>query len=133
MINHYILIAFRNIIRHSGSFFINLLGLSTGLACTILIFLWVSDERGMDKFHVNDAQLYQVMEVSKENDKIFVKPHTQGLLAETMAKDLPEIERATTFFSLVNEGYTINFKTDDGKVTKAGGVWADQEFFNMFS
>ncbi len=133
MINHYILIAFRNISRHKSSFFINLLGLSTGLACTILIFLWVSDERGMDKFHVNDAQLYQVMEVSKENDKIFVKPHTQGLLAETMAKDLPEIERATTFFSLVNEGYTINFKTDDGKVTKAGGVWADQEFFNMFS
>ena len=61
------LIAYRNIMRHKGSFFINLTGLSTGLACTFLIYLWVTDELRFDKFHKNDSQLFQVIERSTEN------------------------------------------------------------------
>lgn len=133
MINNYFKIAWRNLIKNKSSFFINTVGLTTGLTCVILIFLWVQDELSMDKFHKNDARLYQVMEVSKANDKIEVGIGTQGLLAEAMAKDLPEVEAATTFFSLVNEGVFFNLKTDNEKIIKAGGVFADDKFFEMFS
>ncbi|MEO6187203.1 MAG: ABC transporter permease, partial [Ginsengibacter sp.] len=100
MFANYLKIAWRNLVKNKSSFFINTVGLATGLACVILIFLWVQDELSMDKFHRNEAGLYQVMEVSKANDKVEVGIGTQGLLAETMAKDLPEVEAATTFFSL---------------------------------
>ena len=72
MFRHNLLIAFRNIMRHKGSFFINLTGLSTGLACTFLIYLWVTDELKFDKFHKKDSQLYQVMEKSTENGQVII-------------------------------------------------------------
>jgi putative ABC transport system permease protein len=133
MLKNYIKIAWRNILKSKGTFAINIIGLSTGLACFILIGLWVKDELSVDKFHKNDEQLYQVMEVMEANGDISVNPDTQGLLAETMAKDLPEVEKATTFFSLVNEGYEFNLKTPDNKIVKAGAIFADKAFFEIFT
>ncbi|MEP7266714.1 MAG: ABC transporter permease [Saprospiraceae bacterium] len=126
-------IAWRNLLKNKSTSIINIIGLSTGLTCVILIFLWVQDEWGMDKFHAKDKQLYQVMEVSKANDKIDVGIHSQGLLAETLANDFPEVEASTAFFSLVNEGYNFNIKTPEQTIIKAGGVFADDKFFDMFS
>ena len=133
MLKNYIKICWRNILKNKGSFAINIVGLSTGLACFILIGLWVKDELSVDKFHEKDSQLYQVMEVQEANGDISVNPDTQGLLAETMAKDLPEVEKATTFFSLVNEGYEFNLKTPENKIIKAGAIFADKPFFEMFT
>lgn len=133
MFKNYIKIAFRNVLKNKGTFAINIIGLSTGLACFILIGLWVKDELSIDKFHKKDKQLYQVMEVMDANGDISVNPDTQGLLAESMAKDLPEVERATTFFSLVNEGYEFNLKTPENKIIKAGAIFADKPFFEMFT
>ena len=62
MLKHAITLAVRNFRRHKSSFIINLIGLSTGLACALLIFLWVNDELKMDKFHANDDRLFRVME-----------------------------------------------------------------------
>src|SRR5688500_17461488 len=104
MFRHQLLIAFRNMRKFKTSFLINFLGLSTGLACTFFIYLWVNDELQFDKFHKNDPQLYQVMELSKENDKLIVHDGTQGLLADAMANDLPEVERAASVMSLHKDG-----------------------------
>lgn len=133
MIKNYLKTAWRNVLKSKLTFGINTAGLATGLACFILIGLWVKDELSVDKFHKNDEQLYQVMEVQEANGEISVNPDTQGLLAETMAKDLPEVEKATTFFSLVNEGYEFNLKTPENKIVKAGAIFADKPFFEMFT
>ncbi|MCB0284726.1 MAG: ABC transporter permease, partial [Calditrichaeota bacterium] len=133
MLKHYFLIIYRNMLKSKSTFIINLVGLSIGLACVLLIYLWVNDEIHIDKFHKNDDQLFQVMEVSKANDKINVGTGTQGLLAETMSEELPEVEAATTFFSFVNEGYSFNLKNSKDEIIKAGGVFADEKFFDMFS
>ena len=119
--------------KYKVTFAINIVGLSTGLACAMLIFLWVHDEWRIDKFHLRDKQLYQVMEVKTINNEINVYPNTQGLLAESMAKDLPEVEKASCFVSLVEKDFLVHLKTDDQRVVKAGAVWADKDFFKMFS
>jgi hypothetical protein len=62
MIQHYLLISFRTFRRFKGSFFINLVGLSTGLACSLLICLWVQDEWQVDTFHEKNNRLFQVYE-----------------------------------------------------------------------
>ena len=132
MLRHHLLIAYRNLLRHKGSFFINLIGLSTGLACAFLIYLWVTDEKGFDKFHQKDMQLFQVMELSKENNELVVHDGTQGLLADAMAKDLPEVESAVPVMSLEKEGMFVSIKTPD-KTLKSTGSFAGKDFFNMFS
>lgn len=132
MLKHYLLIAFRNLRRHRSSFFINWIGLSTGLACAFLIFLWVNDEWRFDKFHANDSRLFQVMEKDKINGKIEVHDGTQGVLAGAMLRDLPEVEGAAPVMDLRNLGLYSQVRVGD-KVVKAAGVSAGKDFFKMFS
>src|SRR5690349_2639882 len=120
MFKHNLLLVFRNFNRFKSTFFINLIGLSTGLACVLLIYLWVDDELHFDKFHANDAQLFQVIEHSTENGQQIVHEATQGPLAEAMAKDLPEVEAAVSVLSLVREAAPINLKYGENTVRSSG-------------
>ena len=109
MLQHNLLVIYRSFKRFKSAFFINLLGLSAGLACTLLICLWVADEWSFDKFHRHDARLYQVMETSSEGGKVIVHDGTQGLLGQAMAKDLPEVEAAVSILNLAKHGMRIPF------------------------
>ena len=132
MFKHQLLIAIRNMKKFKTSFLINFIGLSSGLACALFIYLWVNDELNFDKFHKKDAQLYQVMEVSKENDVMMVHDGTQGLLADAMVKDLPEVEQATSMMTSQKIGIKMDLITPE-KTLKAAGSFASKHFFTMFS
>jgi len=62
MLKHNLLLIYRSFKRDKSSFVINLIGLSSGLACALLIFFWVNDELSVDRFFENDKQLFQVMQ-----------------------------------------------------------------------
>ncbi|MDH5397648.1 MAG: ABC transporter permease, partial [Cyclobacteriaceae bacterium] len=94
MIKRNILLTFRSFKKNKGSFFINLFGLATGLACFLLIFLWVDDELSMDKFHKKEPRLYQVMEHQQYADNLMTTSSTPGILAETLKEEIPKIEYA---------------------------------------
>ena len=132
MFKQNITLALRNFKRHKSTFFINLFGLSVGLACTFLIYLWVQDERSFDKFHRLDAQLFQVMERSTEGGKIIVHDHTQGLLGASMAKDLPEVQSAVSILNLSKQGLQLPF-TYQGQSVQQLGIFATHNFFDIFS
>src|SRR6186713_3236786 len=61
MLKNYLKIAWRNFIKDRQFSLLNLFGLSVGLACALLIGLWIADEYGMERYNPNDARLYQVM------------------------------------------------------------------------
>lgn len=128
MIRHALRLAFRNFLRHKSSFFINLTGLATGLACALLIFLWVNDELQVDKFHDKDARLFQVMEYQQYAADVMTTTSTPGLLAETLAEEIPEIEHAATI-TWPNR-YTL---TVGEKNIKAAGYDVGADFFHLFS
>jgi len=113
------------------SFFINLIGLSTGLACALLIYLWVYDELNVDKFHEKDRQLFMVMqniEMTKEIVTLDVGPNP---LAETLIEEMPEVETVVSVFEVPIFGKpNLSFK--DNKV-KASCIYAGKDFFNIFS
>jgi putative ABC transport system permease protein len=96
MLKHSLILIYRNILRSKGFFLINLVGLTTGLACTLLIYLWVNDEIKKDGFHTNDDRIFQVMEHQQYADEIMTTSSTPGLLAETLKEEYPEIEYAAT-------------------------------------
>jgi ABC-type antimicrobial peptide transport system permease subunit len=131
MLKHTLLIIYRSFKRFKSTFIINLIGLSTGLACVLFIFLWVNDELNFDKFHENDEQLYQVMANHNNADRIVTLEGTPDILAETMAVELPEIEYASAVLPANLIGKFV--LADKDKKYKAAGQFAGKDFFNIFS
>jgi len=128
MLKHNLLVIYRNILRSKSYFFINLVGLSAGLVCTLLIYLWVRDELRIDKFHEKDSRLFQVMEFQQYADEIMTTTSTPGLLAETLKEEIPEIEYAVTT-TWINK-FTLSIKDHN---VKANGYYVGPDYFNIFS
>jgi putative ABC transport system permease protein len=129
MFKHNLILLYRNFMRFKGTFFINLTGLSTGLACALLIYLWVSDELGMDKFHKKDSQLFQVMTNQNRPDGIVTLGTGPGLLAEALLQEMPGIEYAVST-SPIDDYFTLS--ANDKHIT-AAGQFAEKDFFTIFS
>ena len=132
MIGNYFKIAWRNLLKERQFTLLNLVGLSTGLACTILIYLWVNDELHVDKVNEKDSRLFQIMANHTSDDGIKTIGNTPGLLAEALKSEMPEIESAVTvvpasWFS--NKG-VISF---EDKHLKAGGQFIGKDYFEVFT
>ena len=130
MFRHNFLMTFRNFQRYKTTFFINLIGLSSGLACALLIFLWVQDELSVDKFHENDAQLYQIMEHVDQATGMITRQTTAGPTGEALANDFPEVEATVTGFTEYISSQTLSVNTLD---IKAESLIASAKFFELFS
>lgn len=130
MLKHNLLITYRSFLRDKPTFLINLIGLSTGLACVLLIYGWVSDETAMDKFHEKDSQLYQVMTNFHGPDAIETWEITPVLLGETFMEMFPEVESAT----LTSDRYLPKGKISlADQSLEANRIFADEHFFEVFS
>jgi putative ABC transport system permease protein len=128
---HNLLITYRNFKRSKGSFFINLIGLSSGIACVLFIYLWVKDEIDFDKFHKKNSQLFQVMQNQKTANNITTWENTPGPLAEALIEEMPEIEYAVPVFNGAIFGKpTLSVKENN---FKANGIYAGKDFFNIFT
>jgi len=132
MLQHSLLIFYRSFKRFKNSFFINLIGLSTGLASALLIYLWVADELAQDKFHANNERLYQVMEKQQVGEEVLVKYRTAGPVAQVLKEELPEIEYAV---SVIQSSWFPKFilSATAGDKQKAVGQFVGKDYFNMFS
>ncbi len=94
MFRHTLLLAYRSFLRFKSTFFINLIGLSTGLACALFIYLWVSDELRVDTFHEKGSRLFQALLNHHNTGGIETAHATPALLAESLADEMPEVEYA---------------------------------------
>jgi putative ABC transport system permease protein len=132
MFRHNFLITYRNFLRYKNSYFINLAGLSSGLACTLLIYLWVNDEVHIDKYHEKDAYLYQVFQNLNTGNGMETIEYTPGLLAKTLAEEMPEVEYATT----VIPPYWFSGKgvisSADNRI-KVTPQYVSKDYFNVFT
>ena len=128
MLKHNLLLAFRNFKRSRATFFINLIGLSTGIACTLLIYLWANDELRKDDFFANDDRLYQVLENRVQAHGIWTAQSTSGVMADLMMKEMPEVQYA------VHTTWTDETVVSLGdRDIRAKGFYAGEEYFNIFS
>jgi putative ABC transport system permease protein len=132
MIRNYFKVAWRNLERNKAFSAINLSGLALGLACSLLITLWIRDERGVDAFHANGKLLYQVYERWFYDGKVEASYPTQGLLAQELKAAVPEIQYASSLDYAAGQGTESTFEAS-GKVNKMDGRFAGTDFFSMFS
>ncbi len=130
MIKHNILLYFRKIRNHKTTFLINLVGLSSGLACVLLVYLWVSDELAMDKFHEHDERLYQVRRnVPRAPGVLATVSSNSSLMLTALQEEVPEVELATAVYELFN----MSLLKSEKKKLSASGVMASEDFFSVFS
>lgn len=132
MLRHFITLSLRNFKRNRSTFLINLLGLSTGLACVILIYLWVSDERQIDHFHTTDQQLYQVMNNLELPFDVLTLESTPYPMAGSLLEEMPEVEAAVA----VNDFFTWRHREgiiahQETKV-ETKGLYTTSSFFEVF-
>jgi putative ABC transport system permease protein len=130
MFRNHLKIAWRNLLKDRQFTFLNLLGLSAGLACTLLIFLWVRDEYSYDRFAQPNGQIYQLMEHRKAAGNLSLTDESSGILGETLIKQMPEIEYAA---AVAPPDWWQPFTLSAGeKNLKAIGQYAGKDYFSIF-
>lgn len=128
MLKNYFKIALRNLFRNKGFSVTNILGLTIGITCTILIFLWVRDERMYNKFQENYANIYQVMAHRDFKNNIMTDENMVFPLAGALQKNFPQIKNAVM---TTQEEWNI-FSDGENKMKKTG-LTVGGNFFDMFS
>lgn len=131
MFKNYFTVAWRHLLKDRQFTILNLVGLSTGLACTLLIWLWVQDEIEVDRFHEQDEQLYQVMEHRTNSGGINTSAETPALLAETLPALMPEVTYATVTtppFWFPRVALSV-----DNENVHGAGIFAGEDYFKVFT
>ena len=127
MIKNYLKVAWRNLLRNKTQSFINIAGLSVGLACSLLILLWVQNEESIDAFH--SGRLYTVVGILHSNHtQVSGMYDTPGVLSGELKRVIPEVQYATG----MGFGETSTFRVGD-KILKLQGNSAGADYFKMFN
>src|SRR6186997_1912921 len=117
MFRNYVTIAFRNLSKNKALSFINIFGLASGMACSLLIFLFVTDELSYDRFNHDADRIYRVVKdfVNDDGSRL-PDATTPPALAPAMQKDIPEVAITTRVFP----GWGANFliKYGDKKINE---------------
>ena len=128
MLRNYLKIAYRNFARYKAFTLINLSGLSIGLACAILIYLFIAHEFSFDAFHA--GAIYRVVAVEKNlgtgaDEYTITQPY---LLGPALLDDLPEVA------SFVRTSFSVpKFVKRGSEVYEEEFVFADSTLFRVFS
>ncbi len=130
MFKNYLIMALRNIRKHTLHSIINIVGLSIGMAVCLLIFLWAQDEFGYDRFHANKneiAQVYSEMLYSSGESQITMSSYYP--LAKVLKEECSEVREAVRYESA--SGLLLSHG-DKQYMNDAVGL-ADPSFFDIFS
>ncbi|MCP4727895.1 MAG: FtsX-like permease family protein, partial [bacterium] len=129
MLVNYMKIAVRNLIRHKGISFINLSGLAIGMACCILILLYIQYEMSYEKFHENSDRIYRVG-VEFNDSPIPVTGPSYGPAIES---DYPEVEKAVRLYPMSTMAPRVPVHYGSKRFYEENVYFADAAVFEVFS
>jgi putative ABC transport system permease protein len=137
MLQNYFKIAWRNLRNNKLFSFLNILGLSIGFTCCLLIALYIVHETSYDHHHKYADRLYQVATTFVKDGKDDPMPNTPAPMAHAMKQEFPEIEETTRILQLFAEDKTLlQYKPQNGETKsfyETKGFAADSTFFRLFS
>jgi putative ABC transport system permease protein len=131
MFQNYLMIAWRNLLKKKGYSAINILGLALGIACCLLIFMYVDYERSFDSYHTKGAQIYRVIHGSNENRNSTETYWVWGNapIGQALHDNFPEIDKVAQFSGRADILLT------NGDITHQEGdvFFMDSTAFDVFS
>ncbi|HTL09005.1 MAG TPA: ABC transporter permease [Chitinophagaceae bacterium] len=126
MLKNYFTIAFRNLWKNKGYSFINILGLTIGMASAILILLWIQNEVSYDNGYPSGNRIYTMFNRDKFNGELWAWNSTPKIMAPTIQHDYPEVEKISRY-----ENITFLVTVGDKKLN-GRGAFADSSFLSIF-
>jgi putative ABC transport system permease protein len=128
MIQNYLKIAWRNLLKHKGFSFINILGLAIGIGSCLIIFLYVHDELTFDLYNVKADRIARVTTRMHTPESDLVIATSPIMLAGTLKRDYPEVESTVR---LLNAAAKIKFNNEI--FSEESFYKTDQNIFSVFS
>ena len=129
MIKNYFKVAFRNLVRHKFYSFINVFGLTIGIAVSLLISFYVFDELSYDKFHTDADRIHQIYLKAMLQGKPIEGAHTCSPIAAASRDELAGVEDAIR----INLRWDVVFRNEDKMYTEGKLLLADSNFFSFFT
>jgi len=130
MLRNYLKIAVRNLLRHKLHSVINISGLAIGMACCVLIMVFLQDELSYDKFHDNVERIFLVTEERGSEARIYQSWSSPISLAHSLSEGFPEVLQATSVRE-IREEYLI--RHGDKSFREDGIMFADEHIFEVLS
>jgi putative ABC transport system permease protein len=131
MLKNYINIAIRNLLKHKFYSVLNILGLSIGLSCFIIISLFVKEELTYDQFHKDANQIYRIDFAATLNGSDHIASQVGAPMAAAMLNDYPEV---TDAFRMRESGtWFIKEKNTEKTFKEENVLMADSNFFEFFT
>jgi len=129
MIKNYIKTALRIMLRQKGYSAINVIGLSMGIAATLIIIVYIVDELGYDKMHADAEKIYRVCFSGRLQGNEFVAATTSAPMAEAIQREIPDVKEVVRF----GLWRTMPMGVGDKHFTEKKFLLADSNFFHFFS
>lgn len=129
MLKNYLTIAFRHLMRNKIYSAINILGLAVGIACCLVILLYVNDELSYDTFHKDGDQIYRMALNRKYPGRVRSYAITPHSYAQAIKEELPEVEESVRVFYF--QGANLLFKIGETTYEEKFASWADSNFFDF--
>lgn len=128
MFRNYLHVAFRNLGKQKLFTFLNISGLSIGMAAALLVLLWVYDERSFDLFHSDVERIYRINVAFESGGATQTWDITPGPIAMHALKDVPEVEKAVRWTG--DDSWIVKY--GDKSFLEKEGVFVDSAFFEVF-
>jgi ABC-type antimicrobial peptide transport system permease subunit len=130
MIKNYIKIAWRSLWKHPKTTTINLVGLTIGIAASVLITLWVKNEVSFDNYHKNATNIYRIKtKLTISPTETWIWESSSYRLGEFAKKQIPQVEQLTRI-AVAYGGLLLDINGD--KIKEKDCAYVDEQWFNMF-
>ena len=129
MLKNQLTIAIRNILRQKGYTFINIMGLCIGIACCVLILLYVQDEMTYDRYNEKADRIYRIMTYGLIGPSEFRGAVTPAPMGPAFVEEIPEVESAVR---IRNFGFPV-LRYEDKVFSEENFYWADSTIFDIFT
>lgn len=130
MIKNYLKQIYRQVLKYRLSSMINLFGLSVGIACCFVIFLFVDNELKYDQYHTNSDQIYRITTIESNDNAVRSFAHSYLPYALLLESQTPEIDKSVR---LLQQSVSIANKDSDIIFQEEQFFYADSTFFDVFS
>lgn len=128
MFRNYLKIAWRNLFKDKLYSFVNIMGLAIGMACCVIIYLYVSFESSYDTYHQNYPNIYRMVSVSHEPDRITEFAPSSPMMGQSTKDNFPEVKRLLRF-----SGSSRYFSLGEKKFFDNRLLYADSTLLDVFS
>jgi len=130
MIRNYLLVAFRNLVRHRLFATINIMGLSLGVTVCVLIMLFVTHEMSYDSFHKNEARIFQLHAEINYGGQVISTPSMSAAFGPLLANATADVRN---FVRMRQPGRVVVHSHAQHKSFEDAFIFADSSFFSVFS